>query len=212
MLSGGKKSALGRQETLRATIQWSHDQLDPEAQRLFRALSVFVGGWTLAGAMAAWGPGADEFVVLELLTRLSDKSLIATEQTDFGPTRYSMLETVREYAQELLQESQETDVARTRHLDYFLSLAETAEQKLRGPAQGEWLAQLEREHENLMAAHRWCDDAEDGAEGTSSRERLMRYWSFGGLHVLGMRLHLEALGRAGCGESDARPCGRASNC
>ena len=79
--------------------------------------------------MAAWGPGADEFVVLELLTRLSDKSLIATERTDSGPTRYSMLETVREFAQELLQESQETNAARTRHLDYYLSLAEAAKQR-----------------------------------------------------------------------------------
>jgi predicted ATPase/DNA-binding winged helix-turn-helix (wHTH) protein len=200
LLVGGKKAALGRQETLRATIQWSYEQLDPEAQRLFRALSVFAGGWTLQGAMAAWGPGADEFTVLELLTRLHDKSLIATVRYESRPTRYSMLETVRELAQELLQAAEETSAARTHHLDYCLSLAGTAETKLRGPEQGEWLARLGREHENLMAAHRWCDEAADGAKkGLRLVSMLSRYWFVAGLHTLGLRVVTEALERDGGG-------------
>jgi non-specific serine/threonine protein kinase len=102
LLTGGSKTALPRHQTLRATIQWSFDQLAPQEQQLFRVFSVFAGGWTLAAATRVAGPEADEFEVLDAITRLVDKSLVTMEREVAGESRYAMLETVRQYAQEQL--------------------------------------------------------------------------------------------------------------
>ena len=92
LLTGGSKTALGRQQTLLATIQWSYDHLAPEEQQLLRRLAVFVGGWTLEGAMRVAGDELDEYAVLNLLTRLVDQSLVTTHRAEGGTTRYAMLE------------------------------------------------------------------------------------------------------------------------
>ena len=163
LLTGGHK-ALPRHQTLRAAFQWSYDLLTAEEQRLFRLLAVFAGGWTLEAATAVWSDAADEFEVLELMTRLADKSLVVIERLASGTSRYRMLEMSRQFAQEKLDEAGEGDAARARHLKYFVAWSEQREPMARGAEQGEWLAQVEQEHENVLLALDFCARAEGGAK------------------------------------------------
>jgi len=204
LLTGGSKTALPRHQTLRATIQWSYDHLAPEEQRLVRLLAVFAGGWALDAATAVAGDGADEFEVLDLLTHLVDKSLVVVEREAGGEARYRMLETVRQYAQERLNEAGEAGEARTRHLDFFLASAVEADSEIMGPEQTKWVARLERDHENVLSAHTWCDRAEGGAEkGLQLVAATRAFWHSRGLNELGLRVMREALGRKGA-ESPTR--------
>ena len=139
LLQGGR-DAQARQATLRATIEWSHDLLSPDEQRLFAGLSVFRGGWTLEAAEAV--AAAD----LDLIGSLVDKSLVRRTGE-----RFAMLETVRQFAAERLDESGEADQLRRRHADRFLALAEEAGPHLRGTGSTEWLDRLDAEHDNLRA-------------------------------------------------------------
>jgi predicted ATPase/class 3 adenylate cyclase len=204
LLTRGDTNALPRQQTLRALIDWSYDLLAKHERALFRQLAVFAGGWTLEAAEAV---GADGGVatgdVLDLLTNLVEKSLVAL---DPGVSRYRLLETVREYAQERLNETGQGDAARTRHLGFYAALAERARPELFGPQQGAWLARLDLERENLLAAHAWCDHAEGGAElGLTLLSSLKLYLVNRGLPALGLRGTVEALARVGAqGRSPAR--------
>jgi len=200
LLTGGRTTALARQQTLLAAIEWSYDHLAPDEQQLLRLLSVCAGGWTLAGAMRVIGDHADEYEVLDLLTRLLDRSLVTIERTEGGTTRYAMLETVRQYAQERLNQSGEGDAARTRHLEYYVALAEEAEPKLSVGKQGEWLVRLKAELDNLLQALAWCDQADDRGElGLRLAYALLGFWYHLGLIELGHQVTLAALGRAGAG-------------
>ena len=198
LLTGGSR-AVPRHQTLQATIQWSYEHLTGEEQQLLRQLSVFAGGWTLDAATAVAGQGADEFAVLDLLTHLVDKSLVIVERVESAGSRYRMLETVRQFAQERLDESGESDGARTRHLEFYVALAEEAERKLyTGPEQKRWLSRLDLERENVLSAHVWCDRAVGGAQlGLKLVFFLRRYWTFRGLLALGYRVTVEAVGREG---------------
>jgi predicted ATPase/class 3 adenylate cyclase len=204
LLTRGDTSALPRQQTLRALIDWSYDLLTEHERALLGQLAVFAGGWTLDAAEAV---GADGDVartdVLDLLTNLVEKSLVVLDPEG---ARYRLLETVREYAQERLNESGYGDHGRTRHLAFYLALAERARPELVGPEQGAWLVRLDLERENLLAAHAWCDRAEGGAElGLKLVCSVWRYWLSRGLLGLGYRLTVEALARAGAqGRSAAR--------
>jgi predicted ATPase len=152
LLTTGDRTALPRQQTLRALIDWSYDLLTEAERVLFRRLAVFAGGWTLEAAEAVGAGGQiaqDE--VLDLLADLVDKSLVVVEG-EAG--RYRLLETVREYAQERLDESDDGPGARERHLDCFLAFAQQARPHLFGPEEGIWLARLDLERENLLTAHR----------------------------------------------------------
>jgi predicted ATPase/class 3 adenylate cyclase len=131
-----------RQQTLRATIEWSHDLLDEGEQRLFARLAVFAGGCTLDAAEAVCD--AD----LDTLQSLVDKSLVRVHEGD----GFWMLETIHEYAAERLEESGEGDELRRRHADYYLALAEKAEPHLLGIDPIGWLERLEREHDNVRTA------------------------------------------------------------
>ena len=198
LLTGrGRTPALARQQTLLAAIQWSYDHLAPDEQRLLRLLSVFAGGWTLAAAVRVIGEQADEYEVLDLLTLLVDRSLVTIEPSGGGATRYAMLETVRQYAQERLNQSGEHDAARLRHLEFFVALAEEADSGLSGRKQGEWLARLKVELENLLQA--LACDSPRGA--TEFRLRLAaalgRAWIPLGSVELGRRVTLNALEDAG---------------
>ena len=150
LLTGGARGALPRHQTLRATLQWSYDQLGPEEQRLLRALSVFAGGWTLAAATAV-ADATDEFEVLELLGRLVDKSLVIVERAPGSEPRSMLLETVRQFVSALLVEEGETDAVRLRHLSFFAGLVERAYPE-RLTREESWGQVLEREHDNLRAA------------------------------------------------------------
>src|ERR671911_192074 len=127
LLTAGGRTALPRQRTLRATLQWSHELLDEPERKLFRRLSVFAGGLTLEVAEAVGaGNGIEQHDVLDLLSRLVDKSLVVTEASprDEGALRHRMLEPIRQYGRERLEESGEAQRVRERHAEYYLALAE----------------------------------------------------------------------------------------
>jgi predicted ATPase/tRNA A-37 threonylcarbamoyl transferase component Bud32 len=193
----GTSRALPRHQTLRATIQWSHDHLDEEERRLFRLLSVFSGGWDLDAAPAVAGAGVDEFTVMDLLSQLVDKSLIQTERTARDTARYGMLETVRQFAQEQLEQTGEGDAARTRHLDHYVTLVREAAPHMNGREQGRWMARLNPELENLLLAFAWCARAPEGdRKGLSLAAATGRFWEGTSL-VWGLQMVSAALERAG---------------
>jgi predicted ATPase len=164
LLTGGARTALPRHQTLLATIEWSYDLLTDAERRLFRHLAVFAGGWTIAAATAVRGEHADEFEVLDLLGRLVGKSLVVVDREPDHSTRYSMLETVRQYVRQKLRDAGEGDAARARHFEYFLSLAEAFPEYAAGPGIDAHRARLVREQENLLAAIELCDHMPDGGE------------------------------------------------
>jgi len=205
LLTRGDRTALPRQQTLRASIDWSYDLLIDSERALLRRLAVFAGGWTLEAAEAV---GAGEQVhradILELLTNLVEKSLVTL---DSETQRYRLLETVRQYAQERLDESNERNQACMHHLAYYVSLVESAMPELVGPKQATWFSRLDLEKENLIAAHAWCDRASDGAEmGLRLVHSVKRYWFNRGLLGLGLRLTVEALGRPGAEAPNLARC------
>lgn len=205
LLTSGDRTAMPRQQTLRACIDWSYDLLTAPERTLLQRLSAFAGGWTLEAAEAI-GAGGDigEPEVIDLLMHLVDKSLVIS---DSERGRYQMLETVRQYAQERLSESAEADLVRTRHLAYYLAFAEEARPQLVGPEQGTWLARLDLERENFLSAHAWCDYADGGAEqGLRLVQALKQYWVNRGLLGLRHRMTVEALARAGAQARNSARC------
>jgi predicted ATPase/class 3 adenylate cyclase/predicted negative regulator of RcsB-dependent stress response len=163
LLTGGDKTALPRQQTLRACIDWSYELLSEPERALLRRLAVFAGGWTLEAAEAVCeGDDVAEAGVLDGLTQLLEKSLIALEAER---DRYALLETVRQYARDRLRESGDEARWQGRHLAYFLQVAEEAEPLLRSVEQQAWLDRLETEHDNLRSALTWSASADGNAEG-----------------------------------------------
>jgi len=208
LLTGGNR-ALPRQQTLLATLNWSYDQLPATEQALLRRLGIFVGGWTLPAAAAVADDKADEFDVLDTLTRLSDKSLIAMDRDAAGDTRYTMVETVRQYALDRVDEAHEMPVVRVRHARYFVMLAS---ELLAGQADpheiDEWMACMDAEHENLLAAHAACGLHDELVEsGLLLVRTLGIFWDVMGMYGLGYRLTCEALGRVGADEPNAARAG-----
>ena len=154
LLTGGSRTALPRQQTLRALIDWSYDLLTANERLLLSWLSVFVGGWTLEAAeeVCAWND-IETDDVLDLLTQLVNKSLVAViEKSYTHEPRYRMLETIRQYAREKLLESGEAEELRKRHFDYYLRMARQAETEYYGPREIDRLTWLESEWDNLRAA------------------------------------------------------------
>ena len=136
LLTDGSRTALPRHRTLRSMIDWSYDLLREPEKLFLQRLSVFAGGWTLAAAEEACaGEGIEQGDVLDLLTSLADKSLVVPEQED-AQTRWRLLETVRQYARNLLEDSGGSAVVQVRHRDYYLALAEEADPKMRGVEPG----------------------------------------------------------------------------
>lgn len=187
LLTGGARDLPARQQTLRNTIAWSYDLLEPAEQILFRRLAVFGGGCTLdaieAVCGAADGVAPLEADPLDALGLLMDKSLVRQQDahTSEDEPRFTMLETIREYGLDQLAASGEHAVLRSAHLRYFLALAEQAEPQLRGPEQGAWMERLEREHDNLRAALTWARVGEPGEPADVERGlrlagALWRFW------------------------------------
>jgi len=202
LLTGGDRTALPRQQTLRALIDWSHDLLTAHEGVLFRRLAVFAGGFTIDAAEAVGaGDGVDEIEVLSPLTNLVEKSLVLLD-SDGG--RYRMLETVREYALERLDDSGEGNSVRSRHAQFYLAFAELAAPGLFGPQQGTWLARLDLDRENMLAAHAWFNRAQDGAAfGLRLVHALKPYLMNRGFLELQHRMAMEALAHPGAQERDA---------
>ncbi len=158
LLTGGARTALPRQQTLRALIDWSYDILDENEQLLLRRLSVFAGGWTLEAAEEVCaGDGIDSYDVFDLLSQLVNKSLVVVvDNSQSGETRYRMLETIRQYAREKLLEAGGSEALRDKHLVYFVKLAAQAEPELYRSNQGFWLNKLDDEFDNIRIALEWA--------------------------------------------------------
>ncbi len=194
VLTLGDRAAPTRQQTLRASIDWSYGLLDTPERILLRRLAVFSGGWTLdaAEAVAAGGdvPGND---VIDLLMQLVEKSLV---EIDARGERYRLLDTVGQYALELLEVSEEIEEVRTRHVAFFVDMADKSKREGVGPNMARWLARLDTELENLLAAHARCDALPTGASlGLRLSRALRHYWVKGGQMTLGLRVTGEALAR-----------------
>ena len=177
LLTGGARTALPRQQTLRASIDWSFGLLTETERLLLRRLSVFSGGFALDAAEGVCaGDGILPFEVLDILTQLVNKSLVVViGHAQNEETRYRMLETIRQYASESLAASGASADARTRHLQFFLGLAERAEVELTGPRQVAWLDRLEADLANLRSALGWALETNvDG--GLRMVSALMNFW------------------------------------
>lgn len=196
LLTQGPIDLPPRQQSLHTAIDWSYHLLDPSAQALFRCLGVFVGGWTLAAVEAVYGGwrlGDEEYAlnphpptpisplpaILDLLQTLVDNSLVQTLQQPDGDNRYTMLETIREFAVLSLAEA-EAEHLRERHAQFYLELVEQAEPQLWGTAQDEWYAHLARERDNVRAALTWCLSHGDLARGLRIAGALWLFWEVQG--------------------------------
>jgi predicted ATPase/DNA-binding transcriptional LysR family regulator len=165
VLVGGARNLPSRQRTLRGTIEWSHELLEEAARRAFAALAVFRGGWTIDAAAGVCGVEADT------LQALVDQSLARRDAE-----RYSMLETVREYALERLEEREDADALRRRHAEYFRNFAEEARTFARGPQATDWLDRTELELDNIRTALAWTIERSEGVLGLTLVEALEPYW------------------------------------
>jgi len=205
LLTGGDRTGLPRQRTLRALIDWSHELLTDAETTLFRRLAVFAGGFTLEAAEAVGhDDGPDAADVLDTLMHLVEKSLV---ERDAAGDRYRLLETVRQYALERLDTAGEAHGQRTRHLLFYLALAQRARPELIGPQQSEWLKRLDIERENLLAAHACSCEADLASQhGLALVSSLRRYWIFRGLLALGLTVTLEALACASAQQATRQRC------
>lgn len=192
-LTGGPRDLPARQQTLRATIAWSYQLLDPAEQTLFARLGVFLDGWTL---VAAESVASDEQLaaekILGLLEGLVEQSLVklAVEATD--EPRFTMLETLREYALEQLTAQGEQEELRRRHAQYFVTLGEQAEPKLHGPEARAWMDRLEADQDNLRAALEWSRTTGDAQRGLRLAKAVWWFWELRGHRREGRAL-LDAL-------------------
>jgi predicted ATPase len=200
LLTGGSRTALERQQTLRATVGWSYSLLTGAEQLLLGRLSVFAGGFGLDAAEAVCGTGGlDVLEVADLLGSLVDKSLVVAEQAGTG-LRYRLLETIRLFAAERLVEAggEEAAMVAAAHCAHFLAVAEAAAAYLTGPEQGSWLARLDADQANLRRAAGY---AADDPEGTALVLRLgvalERYWVAGFRHQEAFGLLVPVLRRPG---------------
>jgi predicted ATPase/class 3 adenylate cyclase/DNA-binding CsgD family transcriptional regulator len=200
LLTGGARTAVRRQQTLRASVDWSHALLTEPECVLFRRLAVFKGGFDLDAAQAVAGiTEVERFQVLDQLSLLVDKSLVVAESAD-GRTKYRLLETVRQYASEKLGESGEADTVRGRHRDHYTALAE----RLDAPARDDYehlLAQAEDDFDNLRAAFVWSRESNDVTKAVELASSLMPIWLTCGRVSEGVAW----LDAAGADSQDAQP-------
>jgi predicted ATPase/DNA-binding SARP family transcriptional activator/DNA-binding CsgD family transcriptional regulator len=200
VLAGGNRTAGPRQRTLKGTLDWSYDLLGELERDLFGRLSVFAGGWTLEAAEVVGpepGSSVEEQDVLDLLGRLVDKSLVVAEADGVGEARYRMLEPVRQYAREKLEEGGEAEQVRRRHAAWFLHLVEEAEPHLKGQRQVAWLERLEREHDNLRAAMRWLLEEGEVERAVRLAWALRLFWYVRGHQSEGYRYTTQTLQKGG---------------
>ncbi|CAN5262449.1 hypothetical protein BH11PSE10_BH11PSE10_03710 [soil metagenome] len=198
LLTQGSRTALQRHQTLRSLIDWSHDLLPEPEQRLLRRLSVFAGGWTLEGAEGVCSDSehlaADD--VLDLLTHLVEKSLVALDEQSSEP-RYRMLETIRQYGFEKLTTAGEADGLRSRHLAYFGDFAESLRTALvDGDLEPRWNARANAELDNVRVALDWSLVPGQAERGLHLVNALHRYW-YQNMHWKEIVGRIERLGMCG---------------
>jgi predicted ATPase len=209
LLTGGAQDSPARQRTLRTTIAWSYDLLNDGERALFRHLAVFAGGCTLTSAESVAGSDATaEDDMLEGLGSLVDKSLLQVRAEPGGEPRFTMLETIREFAREMLETSGEEAAIRERHARHIVALVEEIAPRLWGPEQVQWLARLAVEQDNVRAALRTLLDAGELAAVGRLLRSLAYYWWMHGLLREARRWAEEALA-LGAGSSPAvQACAR----
>ena len=181
LLTGGSRTALERQRTLQATMDWSYDLLSELEQSLLRRLAVFLGGFTFEAAEdVCSGELLPEYEILDLLTRLVDHSLVIADEDD--QIRYRVLETVRQYGLDKLVEAGESDEARVRHAEYFAAMSDTVEESLLGADYRGSVDQINTELDNFRAAMTWA--LEHGRSELALRiaAGLGRFWFFRALY------------------------------
>jgi predicted ATPase/class 3 adenylate cyclase/DNA-binding CsgD family transcriptional regulator len=195
LLTGGTRNALPRQQTLRASVDWSYELLSEDERTLLRRLAVFIGGWTLDLAEdVTAGDGLERYSVLDLLSSLVDKSLVLVEDRERS-TRYRLLETVRQYALDHLAQSPDAHAVRERHCDALLTLAERVEPHLVGIDQHLWLATLAAEDANLTQALEHAAQT-DPAKALRLAVALTFYWKLRGRFVAAETGYAHALDAA----------------
>ena len=200
LVTGGQRDLPERQQTLRNAIDWSYDLLTPDEQALFARLGVFVGGWASAAAEAVCNPRGDLHIgLLEGVESLLNKSLVQlSNRSDDGArpeARFTMLETIREYALEQLEKRGEADDMSQMHAEYYLALAGAAEPHLMGAEAEEWLERLESDHNNFRAALRWALDEGEHEIALGIAGALGRFWSLYGYLSEGRRWLDEVMSR-----------------
>jgi len=192
VLGSGARDLPDRQQTLRGAIDWSYDLLDEPQQRLLNRFAVFARGGSAAQAELVCGPGEEVGGdVLSGLDDLADHSLLR-RLPDFEEPRLLMLQTIREYAGERLEKSDEADLIRDRHADAFCSLAATAAPNLFGEDQKMWLDRLELDHDNFRAALDWCVAHDDATRAMGLAGSFWRFWQMRG-HLHEGRTRLETI-------------------
>ncbi|HEY1293505.1 MAG TPA: LuxR C-terminal-related transcriptional regulator [Chloroflexota bacterium] len=203
LLTGGGRTAPDRQRTLRGTLDWSYDLLNPLERTLLARLAVFAGGWTLEAAEAVCADEDARAVdVLNHLGSLVNKSLVVAEE-HAQIVWYRFLDPLRAYALEKLNASGDAQRVKSRHRDWYLELVERFEIEWRGPLQGAWFESLEREQANLRAALRYCLDQRNIAEGLRLASALHRFWDLHGRLTEGRAWLAELLGAANGPISDS---------
>ena len=192
LLTSGSPGAVPHQQTLRATVDWSYELLSDKERELFDRVSVFAGGATLEAVESVCsGDGVAEEEVLDLLTHLVDKSLVLPEVGAGGAARYRLLETLRAYGSERLEQAGTRSAILDQHLAFYLRLAEEAEPELSGGDQSAWLERLEQEHDNLRQAGEWSIRSARPDAAIHLAGALWRFWRIHG-HLGEGRRRLEA--------------------
>src|SRR5215210_2414060 len=205
LLTGGARNLPERQRTLRNAIAWSYEMLDEGEKTLFARLAAFSGGSTLEAVEAVCDPRGDlPEDALDVVSSLLDKSLLRQEEGQGAEPRLMMLETIREFALEKFEESDDTEAIRCAHAEYFLALAEEAEPELWGPEDAAWLNQLEQEHDNMRAALSWAIGHEEAELALRLGGALRWFWNMGGYYGEGRSWLEAALARDGWAPAHAR--------
>src|SRR6516165_5771114 len=208
LLTGGSRVGLPHHQTLRAAMDWSYDMLSEPERGGLRHVAVFASGFALEAAEAvSEGDGVDASEVLDLVVRLVDKSLVVAEEQG-GKVRYRLLETVRQYGRERLQESAETEAVKRRHRDWYLEFAERVGLNLFGAEQAVWFDRLQVEQGNLRAALTWSIENEAIEAASRLVAVLWRFWAVRGYFEEGSGW-LQAVLEAAKRSSDAPPAFRA---
>lgn len=203
LLTAGSRTALPQHQTLRATLDWSYELLSAAERRLLRQLAIFAGGFTLEAVEKICAEKAGMPEVVDLLTRLVEKSLVVADRRD-DIVRYRLLEPIRQYAREKLSASNEFDMLQRRHLEFFLAMAEEPRQASQGPTFDQWLERVEEEHDNFRAAIGWALGGAASNTGLQLATAMWRFWAHRGYISEGRGILDRALSLANNANSSLR--------
>lgn len=205
LLTGGARDLPARQQTLRGAIEWSYNLLTGGEQTLLARMGVFVGGCSLSAVEAVCNAEGDlPMEALDGLASLLDKSLLRQYEGPHGDARFTMLETIREYAREQLETLGECELVQRMHAEYYLALAEAAEPQLIGAEQTLWLDSLETDHDNLRAVLRWAVERGEAEFAVRLGATLWQFWFRRGYYGEGREWMRKALSMPGVGRTANR--------